>query len=308
MADEPVLRLRNVSKRFGRRVVLDGLNLEVMSGDIYGFLGPNGAGKTTTIRIATGLIRATSGEVRLFGKDVRRHPSVRARLGAVVEIPEFYGALGGLENLRIVARLSGIRDDGPVMEVLETVELTHATRQRVDTYSQGMRQRLGLAQALLGWPDLVILDEPTNGLDPRGVRDMRQLILDVSEERGITFLISSHLLYEVEILCDRLSIIDEGRLVEEGRTEEILAPEPDYYKIGLEEAEKAMALLAKAGYEVEAEPTGPDMIRVRTPGKSVAEVNAFLVREGFDVLEVSPVRPSLEDHFLRRTGTGEVRE
>ncbi len=304
MSDDAVLELRGVSKRFGRRLVLDRLDLTVRRGDVYGFLGPNGAGKTTTIRIATGLIRPTSGTVRLFGENVAKKPAVRARLGAVVEIPAFYPYLSGLENLRLIARLSGIRDDGPVRHALATVELEGAANQRVGTYSQGMRQRLGLGQAILGNPEFVILDEPTNGLDPRGVREIRRLILTVNEERGITFLISSHLLTEVELLCSRLSIIDVGKLVEEGKVGDILKPEPDYYRIGLGDPEAAFALLEEGGFHVEPENTGPDMVRVRTPGTSIAAVNAYLVGKDVEVLEISPVRPTLEDHFLRRTGRG----
>jgi ABC-type multidrug transport system ATPase subunit len=301
MPDETVLSLRSVSKRFGRRLVLDGLDLTVRCGDVHGFLGPNGAGKTTTIRIATGLIRPTRGEVRLFGLDPRR-PAARARMGAVVEIPTFYAYLSGLENLRVLARLAGIRGDGPLREALDAVELTPYARDRVGTYSQGMRQRLGIAQALVGWPELVVLDEPTNGLDPRGIREVRRLILRVNRERGITFLISSHLLHEVELLCGRVSIIQGGRLVEEGETDRILEPEPDFFSLGVDDPARATELLEADGFAVEPDPLGPGLLRVRTGDRPIAEANALLVREGLAVGEIRPVRPTLEDHFLRRVG------
>jgi ABC-2 type transport system ATP-binding protein len=302
MDREAVLEMCGVSKRFGRRLVLDRLDLEVRRGDVYGFLGPNGAGKTTAIRIATGLLRPTAGHVLLFGRDVRRHPTLRARLGAVVEIPAFYSHLSGSENLRLLANLAGIDPGEPVREALRTVELEEAAPRRVGTYSQGMRQRLGLAQALLGWPDLVVLDEPTNGLDPRGVREIRRLILRVNAERGTTFLISSHLLYEVELLCDRLSILDEGRLVEQGSTAELLAPEPDYYRLEVDAPDQAVAELRAADLDAEAGEDG--RVVLRAPATAVAEANALLVGAGLRVTEIVPVRPTLEDHFLRRTGGG----
>jgi ABC-type multidrug transport system ATPase subunit len=303
MSDEPVLQLQDVSKRFGRRLVLDRLNITVKPGDVYGFLGPNGAGKTTSIRIATGLLRATSGEARLFGLNARR-PVARTRLGAVVEIPSFYPNLPGIENLRLIARLGGIRAEEPVVEALRAVELENAARQRVGTYSQGMRQRLGLAQALLGWPDLVILDEPTNGLDPRGVREIRRIILEVNRDRGTTFFISSHLLYEVELLCNHLTIIDEGRLVEEGATGDILRPEPDFYRMGVDDPAVARGILEKSGFGVETDTDETGLLRVRTKERDVADANALLVGQGIRVIEITPVRPTLEEYFLRRTGQG----
>ncbi|MCA1832501.1 MAG: ATP-binding cassette domain-containing protein, partial [Actinobacteria bacterium] len=215
------IRTRGLSKVYGRTPAVDGLDLEVEEGLLYGFLGPNGAGKTTMIRMALGLIRPSGGEVEVLGKRIHgdtvqaRHEALQG-IGALVEEPAFIKYLPGRKNLEYHARLAGPPEDRRarlerIDEVLETVDLTEAAGKKVKNYSQGMRQRLGIAQALLGAPRLLVLDEPTNGLDPQGMREVRQLLRRLADE-GVTVFVSSHLLFEVEAMCDRVGVLARGRL------------------------------------------------------------------------------------------------
>lgn len=218
-----VMEVRNVTKKVKGRTLLDGLSFTVEKGDICGFIGPNGAGKTTLIRILTGLIAPTSGEVVVHGRDVQKErEAALMHLGAIVESPIFFSYLSGRKNLRNLARLHPTitkqEQHDRVEEVLDIVGLTGRADDKVQTYSLGMKQRLGIAQALLGKPKTVILDEPANGLDPMGMRELRQLILHLRKEYGITFFISSHLLDELQQMCSRLVIIKEGSLVWQGET------------------------------------------------------------------------------------------
>tara|TARA_Y100001968_G_C19429248_1_gene756069 strand:- start:1342 stop:2082 length:741 start_codon:yes stop_codon:yes gene_type:complete len=215
-----VLETRNLRRCYGEHVVVEGLNLTVGKGDIYGFLGPNGAGKTTTMRMILGLIARDAGEVLVFGS---ADPiKARARIGGIVEGPRFYPYLSGRENLRIFAAYSGGCEEQRLDELLELVRLRERCLDRVSTYSLGMRQRLGIAQALLNAPDLLLLDEPSNGLDPKGIREMRELILRLRDENGLTVFVSSHVLSELDRLCNRIGILQDGRKVAEGPTAELL--------------------------------------------------------------------------------------
>jgi len=306
-----VLEIEELTKRFRRKVVLDGLSLTVHAGDVFGFLGPNGAGKTTTLRIALGLIRPTSGRVRLFGQDARKSVAARSRVGAMIEIPRFYPYLSAIENLRLLGRLSGLADEKALAGVLETVELAHVADEPVENFSQGMRQRLGVGQALLGNPELVVLDEPTNGLDPKGIRDVRDLIRRVNDERGISFLISSHLLHEIEMLCSHAAIVDRGRLIEQGSVDELLRGEPDHFLVSVGDVARARRILVEAGFFVrEGDVNGIGenrALRLDEPPARVPDANSLLVERGVRVFAIEPARPSLEEHFLRRTG-GAVEE
>ncbi len=214
MEAETVLELRHVFKRYGKTVALDDLSLAVRRGEVFGLLGPNGAGKTTAIRAMLGLIRADAGEVLVLGQPVAPAPErVMHHVGAIVEGPAAYGYLSGRDNLRLAAMLAGEGSEARVERLLDLVGLAEKAAVRAGGYSLGMKQRLSLAQALVGDPDLLILDEPTNGLDPRGIRQVRQLIVRLAREEGKTILVSSHLLHEVEQMCDRVAIIDRGKLV-----------------------------------------------------------------------------------------------
>ncbi len=220
MTDTLALETRGLTKSYSGKAVVADLDLQVRPGCIYGFLGPNGAGKTTTMRMILGLISRDAGTVRLFGDDDpiagRRH------LGGIVEGPRFYEYLSGMENLRILASYGPEASDDELRELLALVRLADRAEDRVKTYSLGMKQRLGIAQALLSRPKLLLLDEPTNGLDPAGMKEVRELIRSMQTERGLTVFVSSHLLAEVELLCDEVGIIQEGRKVADGRVDELI--------------------------------------------------------------------------------------
>jgi ABC-2 type transport system ATP-binding protein len=221
------LCVKNLNKNIGRRKIIQDLSFEVKKGDICGFLGPNGAGKTTTIRMITGLIKATSGEITIAGKNiVSNRGEALENLGAIVESPIFFPYMSGRKNLQNLARLNeGMerkRQLNKVEEVLEIVGLKDRAKDKVKTYSLGMKQRLGIAQALLNDPEIVILDEPANGLDPMGMKELRELIIMLKETKGITFFISSHLLDELQQVCNKLVLIKEGVLIWTGTTEELI--------------------------------------------------------------------------------------
>ncbi len=294
---ETVLETIGLAKDFGRRRVVDNLNLTVMAGDIYGFLGPNGAGKSTTIRMITGLVRPSSGGVRLMNFDIRTNRErAMSRVGALVESASFYKFLGARENLRIFARLSGGCDSRRIDEVLDTVGLLDRANDKVGTFSQGMRQRLGIAQALLPNPALVILDEPTNGLDPQGMRDVRELILRLAADEHITILISSHLLHEVEQICTRVGIINRGKLISEGPVDALLRRESDVVEFSVSDAGAAEGVFRSLGLDVVQASTA--QVCACVPCERVAEVNRALVGTGIDVSAIVPKSLSLEDLFL----------
>lgn len=295
----------NLSKRYDDVAAVDGLDLTVEQGELFGFLGPNGAGKTTTIRMALGLILPTDGRVELLGEHVRPDHAPLARVGALVEEPAFWKYLSGRKNLEYLARAGGDRAGvrrrlARVDEVLEEVGLTEAAQKRVKAYSQGMRQRLGLAQALLGEPELLVLDEPTNGLDPSGMREMRLLLRSLAD-RGITIFISSHLLFEVEAICDRVGVMARGRLVAEGPPE-TLRGGADRVRLDVDDAAKAgqvVATITGAQIEDDGRSDGAGMLTVRlSEGATPSALNAALVAAGVAVGALVPVRESLEDVFL----------
>lgn len=217
-----LLMTEDLGKRFGKRWAVSGVNLVVAEGDILGLLGPNGAGKSTIIRMLTGLIQPTRGKIRFRDREYNKLP--RENIRALIEVPAFYEYLSAWENLKIFARLSGIEDDGMIADSLHKVGLYERRYDKVKTYSQGMKQRLGIAQAIMDKAELVILDEPTNGLDPKGIREIRDLIRELNTKEGMTFIISSHLLLEIEGLCNRVVILQEGKILAQGLIRELLTP------------------------------------------------------------------------------------
>ncbi len=220
---DTVLRVEGLTKRYGRRVAVQGLALKLRRGEVLGLLGPNGAGKTTAIAMILGLVRPDAGTIEILGVDAtRERERALRRVGAIIESPSFYPYLSGIDNLRVLALARGGVPERRFAEVLELVGLTGRERERVSSYSLGMRQRLAIAGALLHQPELLILDEPTNGLDPQGMAEIRQLILRLAAE-GQTILLCSHLLYEVQQVCDRVVILSQGQVVAEGDVEELLA-------------------------------------------------------------------------------------
>ncbi|MET7280289.1 ABC transporter ATP-binding protein [Kribbella sp. NPDC005582] len=292
---EALIEVTELTKRYGDTLAVNGVDLTVRPGEVYGFLGPNGAGKTTTLRILTGLIRPTSGAVRVLG-GTPGSPDVLGRTGSMIESPAFYPYLSGLDNLRLLAEYAEVSRQR-VDEVLELVDLKERSKDRFSTYSLGMKQRLGVAAALLKDPELVILDEPTNGLDPAGMRDMRRLIRELGSD-GRTVLLSSHLLGEVQQICDRVGIIDSGRMVAEhnvdelrGEQELLVRAEPQ------QQAQAVLSSLLGSGAVHRYDET----LRVQVDPTRAAEINRVLVEAGIAVSELHSAERALEDLFFELT-------
>ena len=298
--NQVVLETRQLTKTFRRHTVVDGLSLIVERGDIFGFLGQNGAGKSTTIRMLLGLVRPTLGSVIVLKHDMSRHP-MRAlkRIGAIVEAPAFYENFSGRQNLRMFSAMSGGAEPRRIDSVLELVNLRERANDPVRVYSHGMRQRLGIAQALLPNPELIILDEPTDGLDPQGLFEMRKLICRLRDELGLTIVLSSHLLHEVEQVCNRVAIIDSGRLLYQGSVAD-LVKRNNITKLKVDRLAEAHELLSKNQLSVSR--NGDSSLYLKMDCDKVAGVNSLLVKHGFNVTELSPQLESLEDVFLRLTG------
>jgi ABC-2 type transport system ATP-binding protein len=288
-----VVETEGLTKRFGERVAVDGVDLRIPAGSAFGYLGPNGAGKTTLIRTLLGLTSASSGSIRLLGRPIpAQRREALARIGAIVEEPRFHPYLTGRENLSIVAAARGREAHARIPGALERVGLAHRADDRVGSYSLGMRQRLGVARCLLADPELLILDEPMNGLDPAGMEEMRFMIRGLVDE-GRTVVLSSHLLDEVEKTCDAIAIVDRGRVVVQGSIDE-LTGDVSTVLVATNDDLRAQALLA--GYGVEPVEDG---LRVRSG--DAAALNRRLVEAGLDVHRLEPERISLERRFLEIT-------
>ncbi len=301
MAAAPPIEVRGLVKRYGEILAVDHVDLTVGPGDVFGYLGPNGAGKTTSLRMMLGLIRPNAGSVRLFGRDPQLGVAALEGVAGFVEAPAFYPYLSGRDNLRLCAALDGGDAPRRIDEVLDVVELSHRAKDRVGGYSHGMRQRLGIASALLRRPRLLLLDEPATGLDPAGMRDMRELIRDLAA-RGITVLLSSHLLVEVEELCNRVAIVRSGRVVYEGSLADLRARAGISYLLRTGDDELARGVCAaRAGIqEVREAPRGGLLFRAAAE-RAVGELSLALAESGAPVLELSPRQASLEDLFFQLT-------
>ena len=300
MSDAQPIEARGLVKRYGEIVAVDHVDLTVERGDVFGYLGPNGAGKTTSLRMLLGLIRPTEGSARLFGRDPL-YDGARALDGVAgfVEGPRFYPYLSGRKNLRLLADLDGGDPPSRIDEVLEIVELRERAKDKVGGYSHGMRQRLGIAASLLRAPQLLLLDEPTTGLDPAGMRDMRDLVKRLASE-GITILLSSHILAEVEELCNRVAIIRRGSVIYEGLLDELLQSAAGGYRVRTTDPDRAYSLLlAQRGVEV-ARVDG--QVRVQADDDALAAATIALGRAGIGITELVPVTTSLEELFLTMTG------
>lgn len=300
-SNDPALLVSGLERRFGARVAVKGLSLRVEEGDLYGFLGPNGAGKTTAIRCILGLIQRDGGDVTILGE---RHPvRQRQHVGALVETPAFHEWLTGRANLEVACAYAGrgTRDD--VQEALERVGLGERANDRVKGYSLGMKQRLGIARALVGRPRLLILDEPTNGLDPRGMREIRDLLKELVRRDRLTVFVSSHLLSEVEAMCTRIGIIDKGILKAEGRVAELVSLREGRVEveIGVDDRAAAVGVLARIeGASLLGDGDGGTLL-VELRGVSVAGLNRALVHGGIGVTALASHTSSLEDLFLEVT-------
>lgn len=295
-----ILETKELTKRFPARIAVNSLNLQVERGDVFGFLGQNGAGKSTTIRMLLGLVKPSSGQITLRGLDLlhNRETALR-RVGAIVEAPAFYDYLTGWENLRILSSLSGGVLHSRIREVLRLVHLSGREQDKVRIYSHGMRQRLGLAQALLPRPELLILDEPTDGLDPQGIREIRQVLLDLSKNQGITIFLSSHLLHEVERTCNRIAILNEGKLLYQGLVSRLLEAQRQY-KIKIDRPVEALRFLSSCP-NLRIFRNGDDHLYLELCEHEISAVNQALVNQGFRVSEISRHLQSLEDIYFRLT-------
>lgn len=309
---QPVLSVQHLKKKIGRKWIVRDVSFEVQPGEIFGFLGPNGAGKTTTIRMLVDLIRPTEGSVTVCGHDVSREPErALAYIGSIVENPEVYNYLTGWENLEQFARMMNGVNSARISEVAAMVGLDDRIHDKVKTYSLGMRQRLGIAQALLGRPKLLILDEPTNGLDPKGIKELRQFIRSLAEE-GMAVFVSSHLLSEIQLLCDRVAIISRGRVLAVGTVSELIEGSSNYVVWELDPPRQGEALLREAGVTI-IEKVGDvldDAIMAGIGDKAVVaqmqpeEISDLLIRlvgAGIKVGAVHKINPTLEQLFLEMT-------
>jgi ABC-2 type transport system ATP-binding protein len=298
-----VIETVGLTKRFGDRVAVEGVDLEVPRGCAFGFLGPNGAGKTTLIRMLLGLTRASEGSMSLLELPVpERRSEALARVGAIVEQPGFHPHLTGRENLRIVAAARGPEARERIAPALERVGLSERADERVKAYSLGMRQRLGVARCLLADPELLILDEPTNGLDPGGILEFRLMIRDLVEQEGRTVFLSSHLLDEVEKVCDHAAIVDRGRIVTQGAIADLAAGGRNELIIGCDDPALALAVLEGYSGIRDARRSDAGLRLTLAPGRDGAgALNSLLVQAGVSVHRLEPVRHSLEERFLEIT-------
>jgi ABC-2 type transport system ATP-binding protein len=300
MAEAPPIEVRGLVKRYGEITAVDDVDLTVNPGDVFGYLGPNGAGKTTSLRMMLGLIRPSEGSVRIFGRDPQVSVSALDGVAGFVEAPSFYPYLSGRDNLRFCSALDG-ESTTTIDEVLEIVELRDRAKDKVKGYSHGMRQRLGIASALLRNPRLLLLDEPATGLDPAGMRDMRELIRDLGERR-ITVLLSSHQMMEVEELCNRVAIIRSGRVAYEGSLAELRGRAGVSYRLRTTDDGRAKDVcLAQPGIEEVSEGRETELTFQASDEHAVAALSIALAESGAPVLELTPRRATLEDLFFQLT-------
>jgi ABC-2 type transport system ATP-binding protein len=300
MTHTAAIQTENLTKRFKKRVAVDQVSLDVQYGEVFGFLGPNGAGKTTTIAMLLGLVAPTSGRAIVLGYDVQQHPVEALRgVGAMIESPAFYPYLSGRDNLRVLARAEGV-PDARINDVLAIVELTDRAHDRYRAYSQGMKQRLAIAAALLANPRMIILDEPTNGLDPAGMVEIRDLIRTLSQQ-GHTIFLSSHLLHEVEQVCQRVAILKDGRVVAQGRVDELLRRGQRIQVRVADDPARALAILSGVEGLGAIEQQGETLL-IEAPGSRIPEINALLARQEIPIAEIGVREESLEQFFLEMTG------
>ena len=294
-----VLEIKNVSKKISKRQILKDISLEVKEGEIFGFVGPNGAGKTTLIKVMLGLYKIDSGNVKIAGYDIKKDfEKAMEEIGAIIENPEMYGYLSGKDNLKLYARMDPNNDYEYQKEVIESVKLGSRINNKVRTYSLGMRQRLGIAQALISKPKLLVLDEPTNGLDPLGIKELRDLLKKISKEKNIAVFISSHILSEIELMCDRIAIIDNGKILEVKDMHDKNDTESLRVSFEVDEVNKAKEVLKANNKEVKIIENGIEVFVTR---EEVPDINLLLVKENIKVYEINIEHKTLEDEFIEKT-------
>lgn len=297
-----IIQVSNLSKQFNDLTAVNDLSFTVKEGDVYGFLGQNGAGKSTTIRMLLTLIAPTSGHIELFGKTLKGHKQeILSQVGAVIEKPDVYKYLSAYDNLRLFSKLSAKKiTHQQLMDQLEMVGLAARAKDKVKTFSQGMKQRLGIAIALVHDPGLIILDEPTNGLDPQGIADIRNLILHLSRERRKTILVSSHLLSEIEQVATRVLIIDKGKKLVEGTAAELFDPSQTIIELDTTDNESSLRYLSSGEWNKNLQPMRNGLLILKLNKNDIPGLNKYLVQNGIGVLGIHQ-RHSLEDYFLQVT-------
>ncbi|MFQ3546381.1 ATP-binding cassette domain-containing protein [Halobacillus rhizosphaerae] len=300
---ESIIKTTGLTKKFKQTKVVDDVQLNIKKGEIYGFLGPNGAGKTTTIRMLLGLMKPTAGQIEIFGKDFQKHKIETLRkIGSLVEAPSYYEHLSGKENLEVLRKLLGV-PKSRMDHVLSIVRLTKDADRKVKEYSLGMKQRLGIASAMLGDPDLLILDEPTNGLDPSGIQEIRELIQSMPDQYGMTVMLSSHLLSEMEQMATQVGIITKGKMIYQDSIEELKSKAMPQIRLRTKDTAAAKAKLLSRGYIVERK--GDHLYVEEGTDQYVADMVAALVENQIPVYRIEEKKQSLEDIFLDLTKEGE---
>ena len=295
-----IIHTSNLSKQFTEVKAVDDLSFSVQNGEVYGFVGQNGAGKSTTIRMLLTLIRPSNGTISIFGKDIQSHrKEILQKTGAIIEKPDHYKYLTALQNISIIAKLSGVHlNQKQLMQQLEKVGIAERANSKVKTFSQGMKQRLGIACALIHDPELIILDEPTNGLDPQGIADIRNLILHLSKNEGKTIFVSSHLLNEMELIADSMLIIDQGKKLAEGKVHDLLNPADTLVEIDTTNNETTKAILQQSQWSIGLQLSEKTILKMHR--KEIPNLTKFLVEQNVEILAIVP-KHSLEDYFLSLT-------
>lgn len=305
---DKILKTYNLTKKFKNFCAVDNLNMTIKQGDIYGFLGENGAGKTTTIRMIMGLMKKTDGEIELFSqKFSNKNRDLLKRIGSMIEYPGFYPNLTAGENLDIHRRMMGIQDKTCIMDALKTTGIGDVKNKKVKEFSLGMKQRLGISRAILHHPEFLILDEPTNGLDPRGIKEIRELILDLNEKQGISFLISTHILSEIQQMATKIGIINRGILLEEISYDELQKRNRQYIYLKINDDRKACFILENKLNINDYEIWEKNVIRIYEQLDKVSYVNKVLVSNDIEVKEIGIRLDSLEDYFLKLVGKNQMR-
>lgn len=299
---EKVITLTNVSKKIGKKLIIDNISFDVHAGEVFGFLGPNGAGKTTTIRMLVGLMKITSGDIKIGKYSISTDfEKAIAQVGGIVENPEMYKFMSGLDNLKQYARMTKGVTNERILEVAELVGLQDRLKEKVKTYSLGMRQRLGIAQALLHRPKILILDEPTNGLDPSGIREIRDYIKKLAREENMAVIVSSHLLAEMEMMCDRIGIIQNGRMIDVQNVNDMMTEDNKSYSIDARPISKALTVL-QASFTDAVITQGKRSIEITGTSINMPNIIKTLVENDCEIYEAAPINKSLEDKFLEITG------
>ncbi|MED1610201.1 MULTISPECIES: ATP-binding cassette domain-containing protein [Bacillus cereus group] len=301
-----ILETSKLVKIYESNTVVDSISLHIEKGKIYGLLGENGAGKTTTIRMIMGLLKPTSGDVYIFGNKLDiNNRSFLGNIGAIIEYPGFYGNLSATDNLKISSNYMGVKDSKAIDRVLNIVNLQNVQHQKVKNFSLGMKQRLGIARSLLHNPDLLLLDEPTNGLDPAGIKEIRELLIELAKEHQKTILVSSHILGEVQQVADNIGIIHEGRLLEESSMNKLDDKFGKYIRIKVNNINKCIEILKENVKHLDYRFSNTDILINHFEGNT-AELNKLLNFAGIDVYEIVTVKQTLEDYFMQITGGGGI--